>query len=139
MKLSLRIVLLFCLTLLFNTEIIAASYNATSVVPPVENSSKSNTFGQKTKRFLQKHIVKRIKNRVQKVKDVWKTYKTEKNKKGVGLGVFFLLLTAVFVTLQLTGVIAWSWLWVLAPLWIPIAMFILLFLVVLVGLSAARK
>jgi hypothetical protein len=34
-------------------------------------------------------------------------------------GVGFLgLLTIVFITLKLTGVIDWSWVWVLAPLWI---------------------
>lgn len=35
---------------------------------------------------------------------------------GVG---FFGLLTLVFIVLKLTGVISWSWGWVLAPLWIP--------------------
>ena len=28
------------------------------------------------------------------------------------------ILTIVFITLKLTGVITWSWVWVLAPLWI---------------------
>lgn len=37
-------------------------------------------------------------------------------------GVGFLgLLTLLFIALKLTGVIAWSWLWVLAPIWIPTA------------------
>ena len=31
------------------------------------------------------------------------------------------LLTIAFIVLKLTGVIAWSWLWVLSPLWIPAA------------------
>lgn len=31
------------------------------------------------------------------------------------------LLTIVFVVLKLTHVIAWSWWWVLAPSWIPVA------------------
>lgn len=31
-------------------------------------------------------------------------------------------LLVVFVTLKLVGVIAWPWLWVLAPLWIPLAL-----------------
>ena len=37
------------------------------------------------------------------------------------------LLTLVFITLKLTDVIAWSWLWVLSPLWISalVAFFIL--------------
>ena len=30
---------------------------------------------------------------------------------------FFGLLTIVFVTLKLIGVIDWAWVWVLAPLW----------------------
>jgi hypothetical protein len=32
------------------------------------------------------------------------------------VGLFFL-----FLALKLTGYIDWSWLWVLAPLWIPLA------------------
>lgn len=35
-----------------------------------------------------------------------------------GIG-FCGLLTIVFITLKLVGVIKWSWLWVLAPLWMP--------------------
>lgn len=31
------------------------------------------------------------------------------------------ILTIVFVILKLTHVIDWSWWWVLAPLWIPLA------------------
>jgi hypothetical protein len=34
---------------------------------------------------------------------------------GIGFGG---LLTILFVALKLTGVIAWSWWWVLSPLWI---------------------
>lgn len=41
------------------------------------------------------------------------------------------LLFLVFLVLKLTGVIAWSWLWVLAPLWIPLALAVL---VVVIGL-----
>jgi hypothetical protein len=32
------------------------------------------------------------------------------------------LLGVVFIVLKLTGVIAWPWLWVLAPFWISIAL-----------------
>ena len=31
------------------------------------------------------------------------------------------LLTVLFVALKLCGVIDWSWLWVLAPSWIPLS------------------
>ncbi len=37
-----------------------------------------------------------------------------------GIG-FCGLLAIVFITLKLTRVISWSWLWVLAPIWIPMA------------------
>ena len=38
------------------------------------------------------------------------------------------VLGVIFVVLKLTGVIAWSWLWVLSPWWISL---LLLFLIVL--------
>lgn len=38
------------------------------------------------------------------------------NKSGIG---FLPLLCLLFVGLKLTGYVAWSWWWVLAPLWIP--------------------
>ena len=31
-----------------------------------------------------------------------------------------LFLTIVFLILKLTGLLSWSWLWVLSPLWIPV-------------------
>ena len=38
-----------------------------------------------------------------------------------GGGITFLgLLQILFITLKLCKVIAWSWLWVLTPIWIPI-------------------
>lgn len=39
-------------------------------------------------------------------------------------------LTIVFIILKLCSVITWSWLWVLAPLWISLA-FTLLILVII--------
>ena len=37
-------------------------------------------------------------------------------------GVGFLgLLTIVFIALKLAGEIAWSWWWVLSPMWLPLA------------------
>lgn len=39
------------------------------------------------------------------------------NGKSQGIG-FFGLLTILFITLKLTKIIAWSWLWVLSPIWI---------------------
>lgn len=39
------------------------------------------------------------------------------NNSAGGIG-FCGVLTLIFITLKLCGVIAWSWLWVLSPLWI---------------------
>lgn len=33
---------------------------------------------------------------------------------------FIFILQLIFITLKLTKVISWSWLWVLAPIWISI-------------------
>lgn len=53
---------------------------------------------------------------------------------------FFGLLGLVFIVLKLTGYIAWSWVWVLAPLWIGFALAagILIMMVVTAGLTGGR-
>ncbi len=48
-----------------------------------------------------------------------------------GIG-FCGLLAIVFIVLQLTGYIHWSWWWVLAPIWIPIAILMAVGLVIFV-------
>lgn len=47
---------------------------------------------------------------------------------GIGFGG---LLTIVFIVLKLTKVIDWSWWWVTCPLWIPIAIYVVLVIIVL--------
>lgn len=57
-----------------------------------------------------------------------------------GIG-FCGLLTLVFITLKLLGVIAWSWWWVLSPLWIPVALVLgiwAIFMVVFVILATTE-
>lgn len=56
----------------------------------------------------------------------------------IKLGSFATLLTVVFITLKLCGVINWSWWWVVSPIFISVglALFILLFATVLVGLTS---
>jgi len=44
---------------------------------------------------------------------------TVKSSGGITFGG---LLTIVFIVLKLTGIINWSWLWVLCPLWIGLAL-----------------
>ena len=55
-----------------------------------------------------------------------------KSTRSSGIG-FSSLLAILFITLKLTGVITWSWLWVLAPIWIPfvIIVFILASIVII--------
>ena len=43
-----------------------------------------------------------------------------KNKKTNIGWIFLILLTIVFTVLKLTGLVAWSWWWVLAPIWAPV-------------------
>lgn len=49
---------------------------------------------------------------------------------------FFGILGLLFIALKLTGFIAWSWWWVLAPLWGP-ALFVILLLVIAGGVMVA--
>lgn len=55
----------------------------------------------------------------------------ESNKTSNGGIGFIELLTIAFIVLKLTGVINWSWLWVLSPIWIMVALSILIILIVL--------
>ena len=51
---------------------------------------------------------------------------TDSSAAGSG-GIGFLgLLTLIFITLRLLGHIQWSWWWVLAPLWIPVGLGIII-------------
>ena len=47
----------------------------------------------------------------------------------------------LFVAFKLMNIIAWSWLWVLAPLWAPFALFAVFFalLGVIIGTSVTLK
>lgn len=56
-----------------------------------------------------------------------------------GIG-FFGLLTIVFITLKLTGFIDWSWLWVLAPLWVgAILGFGIIAVIITIAVFASRR
>jgi hypothetical protein len=61
---------------------------------------------------------------------------TQSQSGGIG---FFGLLAIVFITLKLTGYIAWSWWWVLAPLWAPLAVVLVIFLIALAIAAVASK
>jgi hypothetical protein len=55
------------------------------------------------------------------------TNNTTQSSGGIG---FVGLLTILFIALKLTNVIAWSWLWVLSPIWIPFAAILAVFLAI---------
>ena len=55
------------------------------------------------------------------------------NNSGIG---FSGLLAIVFITLKLTGYIDWSWVWVLAPLWIPV---VIIFVILLIMFSLGAR
>lgn len=55
-----------------------------------------------------------------------------KNRIGIGTTLFL-----IFLVLKLTSTIDWSWWWVTAPLWIPVGIVIILFIILcmLIGTS----
>lgn len=57
--------------------------------------------------------------------------------------IFIPLLAVLFIGLKLGGVIAWSWLWVLSPLWggvvIAILIWLFLFTLYLIGQGVFDK
>lgn len=55
--------------------------------------------------------------------------KTTSSSSGIG---FTGLLTIVFIVLKLIGKIDWSWWWVLSPIWIAAAVFMVILAVVFV-------
>ena len=57
------------------------------------------------------------------------------SSKGIG---FAGLLTIVFIALKLTSTIDWSWWWVLSPVWIPLAFWVVVILGI-VGLFKTLK
>lgn len=62
---------------------------------------------------------------------------SESSKASGGIG-FVGVLTVVFIVLKLVGVINWSWVWVLSPIWIS-ALIACLWVVLFVGFVAWLK
>jgi len=61
-----------------------------------------------------------------------------KNTSG-GIG-FVGLLTIVFIVLKLTKVVAWSWWWVLSPIWITTALVIIIIIaMVIIAAKLGKK
>ena len=54
-------------------------------------------------------------------------------------GVSFIgLLQITFIVLKLCGVVDWSWLWVLCPLWGSAAIFVIFLIIVIVFIKKCR-
>jgi len=43
-----------------------------------------------------------------------------------------IILGIIFIVLKLVGIINWSWLWVLSPIWISFVLFVFVFFIVVV-------
>ena len=62
-----------------------------------------------------------------------KNYNNNNNSSTTSAGIGFCgLLTIAFIVLKLLNIITWSWLWVLAPIWIPAIFWIVV--VVIIGI-----
>lgn len=62
------------------------------------------------------------------------SYGNNSNNNNTGFdfwGLFCVLLTVAFIVLKFTGFIDWSWPWVLAPIWISVALYLIFLLVIL--------
>jgi len=71
------------------------------------------------------------------VKNEEKKNVEKKTETRVGLG-FAEALTLLFIALKLCGVIAWSWLWVLSPIWISLGLVAVLGLIIVI-ITAIQK
>lgn len=60
------------------------------------------------------------------------------NNTSGGIG-FIGLLTITFITLKLLGVIKWSWLWVLSPLWVSSLIILTIFLMFVCPAAIFKK
>lgn len=54
------------------------------------------------------------------------------SSKSGGIG-FLGMLTILFIAFKLLNIIDWSWMWVLAPIWIPIALAVIILIIWSVG------
>lgn len=58
----------------------------------------------------------------------------EGRKVTVNFGGIGTILAIVFMILRLTGNIDWPWIWIFAPIWIPLALVLLIYIVMGIAL-----
>ena len=64
----------------------------------------------------------------------------KENKTTASGGIGFVgLLTIAFIVLKLVGVITWSWVWVLSPLWISAVIYVVIIVAVVGWFAVANK
>lgn len=64
----------------------------------------------------------------------------KENKTSVNGGIGFVgLLTIAFIVLKLVGVITWSWVWVLSPLWISAVIYVVIIVAVVGWFAVVNK
>ena len=79
------------------------------------------------------HILGHIWVRIPSPQQTFKFKNMSDNKSTASSGIGFSgLLAILFIALKLTGVITWSWLWVLAPIWITFV--IVVFILIIAGI-----
>lgn len=62
-----------------------------------------------------------------------KNYNNNNNSSTTSAGIGFCgLLTIAFIVLKLLNIITWSWLWVLAPIWIPTIFWIAVVIIIFI-------
>lgn len=49
------------------------------------------------------------------------------------------VLALIFFVLKVTGLIDWSWWWVLSPIWIPFMVYILAILIIVIAIEIKMK
>lgn len=49
------------------------------------------------------------------------------------------LLTILFIALKLIKIIAWSWIWVISPIWISVLIYLIGFLITYIILTIKEK
>lgn len=63
-----------------------------------------------------------------------------RDKTTVRIGINFAeALGVVFIVLRLCGVIDWPWVWVLAPIWVPIGLWLLAVLIAFIVAAKKRR
>lgn len=57
----------------------------------------------------------------------------------VKASIFWDLLAVAFIVLKITGVITWSWWWVLSPIWIPFTIALIFIIITIIIAWRASK